>query len=104
MAFASGLGLSMLLWLVWSVVLFQFFWSEGLYLGFWITLGISVILAIVAVARRSGSMNRSATGMPCWPAYVLPRGSWQQMRPWNKAYMQCAVEPRQNDVAHQPYC
>nr|WP_237082795.1 hypothetical protein [Mycobacteroides abscessus] len=52
MAFASGLGLSMLLWLVWSVVLFQFFWSEGLYLGFWITLGISVILAIVAVARR----------------------------------------------------
>lgn len=43
--------LSVLLWFVLSAVLFQFFWSEGLYLGFWITLGISVILAIVAVAR-----------------------------------------------------
>lgn len=52
MAFAAGIGFSMLLWFVWSAVLFQFFWSEGLYLGFWITLGISVIPATVAVARR----------------------------------------------------
>ncbi|MDO3027106.1 hypothetical protein P5V50_24520 [Mycobacteroides abscessus subsp. abscessus] len=52
LAFAAGLGLSMLLWFAWSAVLFPFFWSEGLYLGFWITFGISVILAIVAVARR----------------------------------------------------
>lgn len=52
LAFAIGLGLSMLLWFAWSAVLFQFFWSAGLYLGFWITFGISVILAIVAVARR----------------------------------------------------
>lgn len=52
LAFAAGLGLSMLLWFAWSAVLFPFFWSAGLYLGFWITFGISVILAIVAVARR----------------------------------------------------
>lgn len=52
LAFAAGLGLSMLLWFVLTVVLFQFFWSEGIYLGFWIILVISVILAIVAVARR----------------------------------------------------
>lgn len=52
LAFAAGLGLSMLLWFAWSAVLFPFFWSEALYLGFWITFGISVILAIVAVARR----------------------------------------------------
>lgn len=52
-AFAAGIGLSMLLWFVLSVVLFQLFWSAGLYLGFWITFGISVILAIVAVARMA---------------------------------------------------
>ncbi|ALR12212.1 membrane protein [Mycobacteroides saopaulense] len=52
MSFAAGLGLSMLLCFTLSVVLFQFFWSAGLYLGFWITFGISVIFAIVAVARR----------------------------------------------------
>ncbi|WP_234881077.1 hypothetical protein [Mycobacteroides salmoniphilum] len=32
-------------------MLFQFLWSAGLYWGFWITFGISVILAIVAAAR-----------------------------------------------------
>lgn len=52
LAFAAGIVLSVLLWFVLSAVLFQFFWSEALYLGFWITLGISVILATVAVARR----------------------------------------------------
>ncbi|KRQ29928.1 hypothetical protein AOT83_10835 [Mycobacteroides sp. H001] len=52
MAFAAGIGLSMLLCFVLAVVLFQFFWSEGLYLGFWITFGISAILATVAGARR----------------------------------------------------
>ncbi|WP_100520709.1 hypothetical protein [Mycobacteroides abscessus] len=52
MAFAFGIGLSMLLCLIVAAVLFPYFWSEALYLGFWITLGISVILAIVAVARR----------------------------------------------------
>ncbi len=50
-ALAVGVGLSMLLCFTLSVVLFQLFWSAGLYLGFWITFGISVILAIVAVAR-----------------------------------------------------
>ena len=53
MAFAAGIGLSMLLCFMLAAVLFPFFWSEALYLGFWITLGISVILAIVAVARRA---------------------------------------------------
>ncbi|MBE5464977.1 MULTISPECIES: hypothetical protein [Mycobacteroides] len=52
LAFASGIGLSMLLCLIVAAVLFPYFWSEALYLGFWITFGISVILAIVAVARR----------------------------------------------------
>nr|WP_234797622.1 MULTISPECIES: hypothetical protein [unclassified Mycobacteroides] len=52
LAFAAGLGLSMLPCLIVAAVLFPFFWSEALYLGFWITLGISVIFAIVAVARR----------------------------------------------------
>ncbi|TDZ42807.1 hypothetical protein CCUG63695_02783 [Mycobacteroides franklinii] len=51
MAFAAGIGLGMLLCLVLTVVLFPFFWSEGIYWAFWITLGISVILAIVAAAR-----------------------------------------------------
>ncbi|WP_219603323.1 hypothetical protein [Mycobacteroides sp. LB1] len=41
----------MLLCFILAVVLFPFFWSAGLYLGFWITFGISVILAIAAVAR-----------------------------------------------------
>ncbi|WP_234809207.1 hypothetical protein [Mycobacteroides saopaulense] len=50
--FASGIGLGMLLHLILAAVLFPYFWPEALYLGFWITLGISVILAIVAVARR----------------------------------------------------
>ncbi|MDB2305404.1 hypothetical protein [Mycobacteroides abscessus] len=52
LAFAAGLGLSTLLCLIVAAVLFPYFWSEALYLGFWITFGISVILAIVAVARR----------------------------------------------------
>jgi hypothetical protein len=38
--------------LIVAAVLFPVFWSEALYLGSWITFGISVILAIVAGARR----------------------------------------------------
>lgn len=52
LAFAAGVGLSMLLGFVLTVVLFPFFWSEAIYWAFWIALGISVILAIVAVARK----------------------------------------------------
>ncbi|CPZ21402.1 Uncharacterised protein [Mycobacteroides abscessus] len=92
LAFAAGLGLSTLLCLIVAAVLFPYFWSEALYLGFWITFGISVILAIVAVARRVRFHERRCYGMPCWQACVLSHGSWQQMRPWSAAYMYCAAE------------
>ncbi|AWG64747.1 hypothetical protein DDT46_13715 [Mycobacteroides abscessus] len=56
----------MLLCFVFSVVLFQFFWFAGLNLGFWITVGGSVILAIVAVAHRVWFNER----LYCWHAVL----------------------------------
>ncbi|WP_147381133.1 hypothetical protein [Mycobacteroides abscessus] len=47
LAFASGIGLSMLLCLIVAAVLFPYFWSEALYLG----LGLLQDQVTVSVTR-----------------------------------------------------